>query len=211
MRKMRAEHVMLVDLGRNDLGRVADEYGSVKVDDFMVVERFSHRHASPVTVLSARLREGLDCFDALKAVFSGREQFQRAPKVRAMEIIEELEPTRAGSLCWSPSMYFDYSGNLDSCHRAEDNVRSRTPRLHTGRRRDRCRFQFRILNIRMTINKIVRALTQSDRNGRERAMKGTLLIIRLCAAATLMACVCDCATGAAAQEERAATSCVGHA
>ena len=109
--KERAEHVMLVDLGRNDLGRVA-EYGSVKVDDFMVVERFSHvMHL--VTVLSARLREGLDCFDALKAVFPAGT-VSGAPKVRAMEIIEELEPTRRGAYAGAV-MYFDYSGNLDSC------------------------------------------------------------------------------------------------
>jgi anthranilate synthase component 1 len=109
--KERAEHIMLVDLGRNDLGRVA-EYGSVKVDELMIVERFSHvMHL--VSVLSARLREGLDCFDALAATFPAGT-VSGAPKVRAMEIIDELEPTRRGAYAGAV-MYFDYSGNLDSC------------------------------------------------------------------------------------------------
>ncbi|MGH9769834.1 MAG: anthranilate synthase component I [Blastocatellia bacterium] len=109
--KERAEHVMLVDLGRNDLGRVA-EYGSVKVADLMFVERFSHvMHL--VSSLKATLREGLDCFDALAATFPAGT-VSGAPKVRAMEIIEELEPTRRGAYAGSV-MYFDYSGNLDSC------------------------------------------------------------------------------------------------
>lgn len=109
--KERAEHVMLVDLGRNDLGRVA-EYGSVKVEELMMVERFSHvMHL--VSVLSARLREGLDCFDAFAAVFPAGT-VSGAPKVRAMEIIDELEPTRRGAYAGGV-VYFDYSGNLDSC------------------------------------------------------------------------------------------------
>ncbi|MGE0101867.1 MAG: anthranilate synthase component I [Blastocatellales bacterium] len=109
--KERAEHVMLVDLGRNDLGRVA-EYGSVRVAELMFVERFSHvMHL--VTSLKATLREDLDCFDALAAVFPAGT-VSGAPKVRAMEIIDELEPTRRGAYSGSV-MYFDYSGNLDSC------------------------------------------------------------------------------------------------
>jgi anthranilate synthase component 1 len=109
--KERAEHVMLVDLGRNDLGRVA-EYGSVKVAELMFVERFSHvMHL--VSSLKATLREDLDCFDALAATFPAGT-VSGAPKVRAMEIIEELEPTRRGAYAGSV-MYFDYSGNLDSC------------------------------------------------------------------------------------------------
>lgn len=109
--KERAEHVMLVDLGRNDLGRVS-EYGSVRVEELMSVERFSHvMHL--VSVLSARLRHGLDCFDALAAVFPAGT-VSGAPKVRAMEIIDELEPTRRGAYAGAV-MYFDYSGNLDSC------------------------------------------------------------------------------------------------
>ena len=109
--KERAEHVMLVDLGRNDLGRVA-EYGSVHVEHLMTVERFSHvMHL--VSELTARLREGLDYFDALAAVFPAGT-VSGAPKVRAMEIIDELEPTRRGAYAGAV-MYFDYSGNLDSC------------------------------------------------------------------------------------------------
>jgi anthranilate synthase component I len=109
--KERAEHIMLVDLGRNDLGRVA-EYGSVKVADLMFVERFSHvMHL--VSSLKATLREGLDCFDALASAFPAGT-LSGAPKVRAMEIIDELEPTRRGAYAGSV-MYFDYSGNLDSC------------------------------------------------------------------------------------------------
>lgn len=109
--KERAEHVMLVDLGRNDLGRVA-EYGSVRVADLMFVERFSHvMHL--VSSLKAMLREGLDCFDALAATFPAGT-VSGAPKVRAMEIIDELEPTRRGAYAGSV-LYFDYSGNLDSC------------------------------------------------------------------------------------------------
>ncbi len=109
--KERADHVMLVDLGRNDLGRVA-EYGSVKVADLMFVERFSHvMHL--VSSLKAVLREGLDCFDAFAATFPAGT-VSGAPKVRAMEIIDELEPTRRGAYAGSV-LYFDYSGNLDSC------------------------------------------------------------------------------------------------
>lgn len=109
--KERAEHVMLVDLGRNDLGRVA-EYGSVHVEHLMTVERFSHvMHL--VSELTARLRDGLDYFDALAAVFPAGT-VSGAPKVRAMEIIDELEPTRRGAYAGAV-MYFDYSGNLDSC------------------------------------------------------------------------------------------------
>jgi anthranilate synthase component 1 len=109
--KEQAEHVMLVDLGRNDLGRVAD-YGSVKVDRFMFVERFSHvMHL--VSSLSANLRDGLDCFDAFAAAFPAGT-VSGAPKVRAMEIIDELEPTRRGVYAGAV-LYFDYSGNLDSC------------------------------------------------------------------------------------------------
>lgn len=109
--KERAEHVMLVDLGRNDLGRVA-EYGSVRVDNLMFVERFSHvMHL--VSSLKATLRPELDCFDALAATFPAGT-LSGAPKVRAMEIIDELEPTRRGAYAGAV-MYFDYSGNLDSC------------------------------------------------------------------------------------------------
>src|ERR1035438_9156434 len=91
--KERAEHVMLVDLGRNDLGRVS-EYGSVKVRDLMFVERYSHvMHL--VSALEGRLRPDLDAMDAFAACFPAGT-LSGAPKVRAMQIIEELEPTRRG-------------------------------------------------------------------------------------------------------------------
>ena len=109
--KERAEHIMLVDLGRNDLGRVSD-YGTVRVEKLMFIERFSHvMHL--VSSLKSRRREELDCFDALAAVFPAGT-VSGAPKVRAMEIIDELEPTRRGAYAGAV-LYFDYSGNLDSC------------------------------------------------------------------------------------------------
>jgi anthranilate synthase component 1 len=109
--KERAEHIMLVDLGRNDLGRVC-EYGSVKVERLMFVERYSHvMHL--VSSLRGRLRDEVDCFDALMACFPAGT-LSGAPKIRAMEIIDELEPTRRG-LYAGAVMYLDFSGNLDSC------------------------------------------------------------------------------------------------
>jgi len=109
--KERAEHIMLVDLGRNDLGRVC-EYGSVKVDRLMFVERFSHvMHL--VSSLSGKLRKEVDCFDALMACFPAGT-LSGAPKVRAMEIIDELEPTRRGIYAGA-ILYLDFSGNVDSC------------------------------------------------------------------------------------------------
>ena len=102
---------MLVDLGRNDLGRVC-EYGRVKVERLMFVERYSHvMHL--VSSLRGRLREGVDCFDALMACFPAGT-LSGAPKVRAMEIIDELEPTRRGIYAGA-IFYLDFSGNLDSC------------------------------------------------------------------------------------------------
>jgi anthranilate synthase component I len=109
--KERAEHIMLVDLGRNDLGRVCD-YGTVKVEQLMNVERFSHvMHL--VSSLRGRLREDVDCFDALMACFPAGT-VSGAPKVRAMEIIEELERTRRGIYAGGV-LYMDFAGNLDSC------------------------------------------------------------------------------------------------
>ncbi len=109
--KERAEHIMLVDLGRNDLGRVC-EYGTVKVEQLMTVERFSHvMHI--VSSLRGRLREDVDCFDALMACFPAGT-VSGAPKVRAMEIIEELERTRRGIYAGGV-LYMDFAGNLDSC------------------------------------------------------------------------------------------------
>jgi anthranilate synthase component 1 len=109
--KERAEHVMLVDLGRNDLGRVS-EYGSVKVRDLMYVERYSHvMHL--VSALEGKLRDGLDAIDAFAACFPAGT-LSGAPKVRAMQIIEELEPVRRGVYGGSV-LYADFAGNLDSC------------------------------------------------------------------------------------------------
>ncbi len=90
-----AEHVMLVDLGRNDVGRVS-EFGSVKVKELMVVERYSHvMHM--VSSLEGKLRAGLNAIDAFRACFPAGT-LSGAPKIRAMEIIEELEPARRGVL-----------------------------------------------------------------------------------------------------------------
>jgi anthranilate synthase component 1 len=109
--KERAEHVMLVDLGRNDLGRVS-EYGSVKVRDLMYVERYSHvMHI--VSALEGKLRSDLDALDAFAACFPAGT-LSGAPKVRAMQIIEELEPTRRG-IYGGSVLYADFAGNLDSC------------------------------------------------------------------------------------------------
>ena len=109
--KERAEHVMLVDLGRNDVGRVSD-FGSVKVDKLMYVERYSHvMHI--VSKIEGKLRSGLTAVDALRACFPAGT-LSGAPKVRAMEIIEELEPARRGTY-GGAVLYADFSGNLDSC------------------------------------------------------------------------------------------------
>jgi anthranilate synthase component I len=109
--KERAEHVMLVDLGRNDVGRVS-EYGSVRVKDLMFVERYSHvMHL--VSTIEGKLREGLSAVDAFRACFPAGT-LSGAPKVRAMEIIEEMEPTRRG-IYGGSVLYADFSGNLTSC------------------------------------------------------------------------------------------------
>ena len=106
-----AEHQMLVDLGRNDLGRVA-KYGSVKVDGLMRVEKYSHvQHL--VSYLSAELRDGCDRFDAFAACFPAGT-VSGAPKVRAIEMIHRLEPTDPGVYAGAVG-YFDYSGNMDMC------------------------------------------------------------------------------------------------
>ncbi len=102
---------MLVDLGRNDVGRVA-EIGSVRVDEFEVVERYSHvMHL--VSNVRGVLRDGLDAVDVLRATFPAGT-LTGAPKVRAMEIIEELESTRRGVYGGSVG-YIDYRGNMDMC------------------------------------------------------------------------------------------------
>jgi anthranilate synthase component 1 len=109
--KERAEHIMLVDLGRNDLGRVS-QYGTVRVEDLMFIERYSHvMHL--VSSLRGQLRDGVDRWDTLMACFPAGT-VSGAPKVRAMEIIDELEPTKRGVYAGAV-MYADFSNNLDSC------------------------------------------------------------------------------------------------
>jgi anthranilate synthase component 1 len=106
-----AEHIMLVDLGRNDVGRVS-EFGSVRVKDLMFVERYSHvMHL--VSSIEGTLKPELNAIDAFKACFPAGT-LSGAPKIRAMEIIEELEPARRGVYGGSV-FYADFSGNLDSC------------------------------------------------------------------------------------------------
>jgi anthranilate synthase component 1 len=108
--KERAEHLMLVDLGRNDLGRVCKP-GTVDVVEFMNIERYSHvMHI--VSTVTGQLNEGVCVVDALSAVFPAGT-LSGAPKPRAMEIIEELEPTRRG-LYGGIVGYIDFRGNLDS-------------------------------------------------------------------------------------------------
>ncbi len=109
--KERAEHVMLVDLGRNDLGRVC-KYGSVRVEQMMLVERYSHvMHI--VSDVRGHLRAGCDAFDLLRATFPAGT-VSGAPKVRAMEIIEQLEGTRRGLYAGAIG-YIGYDGTMDSC------------------------------------------------------------------------------------------------
>jgi anthranilate synthase component I len=109
--KERAEHVMLVDLARNDLGRVC-EPGTVRVEELMTIERYSHvMHI--VSGVRGELAEGKTAFDALKASFPAGT-VSGAPKIRAMEIIDDLEPTRRGPYAGAVG-YFDFSGNLDTC------------------------------------------------------------------------------------------------
>jgi anthranilate synthase component 1 len=109
--KERAEHVMLVDLGRNDVGRVA-RFGTVELSDVMVIERYSHvMHIT--SNVTGQLADGKDAFDALKACLPAGT-VSGAPKVRAMEIIDELEPHRRGPYAGAVG-HFDYHGNMDTC------------------------------------------------------------------------------------------------
>jgi len=109
--KERAEHVMLVDLGRNDVGRVAD-FKSVKVDELMTIEKYSHvMHI--VSDVTGKLKKGKDIFDVMRATFPAGT-VSGAPKIRAMEIIDELENTKRG-LYAGAAGYFSFSGNMDTC------------------------------------------------------------------------------------------------
>src|SRR5437667_2934083 len=109
--KERAEHIMLVDLARNDVGRVAD-FGSVHVTEMMNIERYSHvMHI--VSNVAGRLRNGCSAFDVVKSTFPAGT-VSGAPKIRAMQIISELEKTRRG--CYAGAIgYFGFDGNVDSC------------------------------------------------------------------------------------------------
>jgi len=109
--KERAEHIMLVDLARNDLGRISDT-GTVKVDELMIIERYSHVMHIVSNVIS-KLGKKKDAFDVLKATFPAGT-LSGAPKVRAMEIIEEMEPNRRGAYGGAVG-YFSFSGNMDTC------------------------------------------------------------------------------------------------
>jgi anthranilate synthase component 1 len=109
--KERAEHIMLVDLGRNDVGRVA-QYGTIELPDIMVVERYSHvMHIS--STVTGMLRDDCDSFDALAASLPAGT-VSGAPKVRAMQIIDELEPNRRGPYAGAVG-YVDFNGNMDTC------------------------------------------------------------------------------------------------
>jgi anthranilate synthase component 1 len=109
--KERAEHVMLVDLGRNDVGRVA-RFGSVELSDVMVIERYSHvMHIT--SNVTGRLADGKDAFDALRACLPAGT-VSGAPKVRAMQIIDQIEPQRRGPYAGAVG-YIDYAGNMDTC------------------------------------------------------------------------------------------------
>jgi anthranilate synthase component 1 len=121
--KERAEHVMLVDLGRNDLGRVA-EIGTVELESFMEVERYSHvMHI--VSTVEGNLRAEYTALDALAAAFPAGT-VSGAPKVRAMQIIDELEPTRRGPYAGAMG-YYGMDGRLDTC------ITLRTALLKGGR------------------------------------------------------------------------------
>ena len=109
--KERAEHVMLVDLGRNDLGRVC-QYGSVQVESFMAVENYSHvMHI--VSSVAGELRPGVGALDALRSVLPAGT-LSGAPKVRAMQIIDELEPVKRGGYGGAIG-WVSYTGELDTC------------------------------------------------------------------------------------------------
>ena len=109
--KERAEHIMLVDLARNDVGRVA-KIGSVHVTDLLIIEKYSHvMHL--VSHVVGVLADGKDCFDVMRATFP-HGTVSGAPKIRAMEIIEELEPTKRGPYAGAVG-YFGFSGNMDTC------------------------------------------------------------------------------------------------
>ena len=138
--KERAEHVMLVDLGRNDLGRVC-EYGSVEVETFMAVETYSHL-IHIVSSVGGRLRAEVGPMDALRSILPAGT-LSGAPKVRAMQIIDELEPVKRGAYGGAVG-YLSYTGELDTCICIRTVVLQGRRRAHAGRRRHRRRRQARL-------------------------------------------------------------------
>src|SRR5437868_6060188 len=132
--KERAEHIMLVDLARNDVGRVAD-FGSVRVTEMMNIERYSHvMHI--VSNVAGRLRNGCSAFDVVKSTFPAGT-VSGAPKIRAMQIITELEKTRRG--CYAGAIgYFGFDGNVDSCIALRCAVLKKREGVLSSRRRRRC-------------------------------------------------------------------------
>jgi anthranilate synthase component I len=157
--KERSEHVMLVDLGRNDVGRVS-EFGSVKVDRLMFVERYSHvMHI--VSSIEGRLKPKLTAVDALRACFPAGT-LSGAPKVRAMEIIEELEPARRGTY-GGAVLYADFLRQPRLLHRHPLHARHQWQRLRPGRRRHRRRLHPRKRSTR-SLNKakaVIRAIERA--------------------------------------------------
>ena len=134
--KERAEHVMLVDLARNDLGKIS-KYGSVHVPEFMKVHEYSHvQHI--VSQVKGELKDNLQSYDALRAVFPAGT-VSGAPKVRAMEIIDELEPVNRGPYAGAVG-YFSFNGNADFAITIRTLFANKDTSVHSGRRRNCCRF-----------------------------------------------------------------------
>ncbi len=134
--KERAEHVMLVDLARNDVGRIS-KYGSVRVPEFMKVHQYSHvQHI--VSQVVGELRDELESFDALRSVFPAGT-VSGAPKVRAMEIIDELEPSQRGPYAGAVG-YFSYNGNADFAITIRTLFADKETSLHSSRGRNCCGF-----------------------------------------------------------------------
>ena len=131
--KERAEHIMLVDLARNDVGRVS-KFGTVSVPEFMEVKEFSHvQHI--VSQVTGKLADGLDCFDAMRSIFPAGT-VSGAPKIRAMEIIEELETARRGPYAWRGWLLFIQREHGFGDH-DQDSRRAWKQGIHSGWRRHR--------------------------------------------------------------------------
>ena len=134
--KEQAEHLMLVDLARNDLGRICD-FGSIRVSDMHTVEKYS-RVMHLVSHVDGNLRSGCDAFDVVRTTFPAGT-VSGAPKIRAMEIIDELEPTRRGLYAGAIG-YFDAAGDMDLCIAIRMILVQGERGVYSGRRRHRRRF-----------------------------------------------------------------------